>query len=157
MPQATLRITITSPYRDNKQNLSGQPVNSPRVLLGDDNATVLEVVSRMLFPEFEIVGAVRDGVSLVAEARRLNPDVMIVDISMPGLGGIEAIRELKKQPFDPKVIFLSVYEDPSFVEEARALGAMGYVLKSSADRDLIPAIHEALQGHFYQSQSLQRR
>jgi len=122
--------------------------------LADDNPTVLEAVSRILSPGFEIVGTVKDGMSLITEARRLGPDVMIVDMCMPGLSGIEAVRELKKQHITGSIIFLTVYEDPSFVQEIRALGAMGYVLKSSADRDLIPAIREALQGHFYQSPSL---
>jgi len=126
-------------------------VNPPSVLLADDNPNVLEAVSRMLSPEFEIVGAVTDGVSLVAEARRLSPDVMVVDIGMPGLNGIEAVRELKKCSVTGSIVFLTVFQDPSFLEEARAVGAMGYVLKSSADRDLIPAIHEALHGRFFQS------
>ena len=108
----------------------------------------------MLTPEFDVVGAVSDGMSLITEAQRLGPDVMIVDMFMPGLSGIEAARELKKQHITGSIIFLTVYEDPSFVQEIRALGAMGYVLKSSADRDLIPAIREALQGRFYQSPSL---
>ena len=129
-------------------------MNLPSVLLADDDPTVLEAVSRMLHSEFDIVATVRDGVSLVAEARRLNPEVMIVDLFMSGLSGIEAIRELKKQHFKGKAIFLTLYEDSCFVEEARALGAMGYVLKASADRDLLPAIHEALLGHFFQSPSL---
>jgi DNA-binding NarL/FixJ family response regulator len=129
-------------------------LNPPSILLADDNPSVLEALSRMLSPEFEIVGAVTDGVSLVAEARRLSPDVMVVDIGMPGLSGIEAARELKKGFVSGSIVFLTVFQDPSFVEEARVLGVMGYVLKSSADRDLIPAIHEALQGRFFQSPSL---
>jgi DNA-binding NarL/FixJ family response regulator len=74
---------------------------------------------------------------------------------MPGLSGIDVARQLKKRHIRGSIIFLTVYEDPSFVEEARTLGAMGYVLKSSADRDLIPAIHQALQGRFFHSPSLQ--
>ena len=70
---------------------------------------------------------------------------MIVDLSMPELGGLEAARELKKRHIPGCVIFLTVHEDASFVEEAQAVGAMGYVLKSSADRDLVPAIREALE------------
>jgi DNA-binding NarL/FixJ family response regulator len=122
--------------------------------LADDNPNIVEAVSRMLTPEFDVVGAVSDGMSLITEAGRLSPDVMIVDICMPGLSGIEAARELKKQHITGSIIFLTVYEDPTFVQEIRALGAMGYVLKSSADRDLVPAIREALQGRFYQSPSL---
>jgi DNA-binding NarL/FixJ family response regulator len=108
----------------------------------------------MLTPDFEIVGAVSDGKCLVAEAQKLLPDVMIVDIFMPGLNGMDAVRELKKRQVTGHVIFLTVYEDAAFVEEAQALGAMGYVLKTSADRDLIPAIHEALQGRFFHSPCL---
>jgi DNA-binding NarL/FixJ family response regulator len=130
-------------------------MNSPRVLLADDSPTVLEAVSRMLAPEFEVVGSVSDGASLIEEARRLSPDVMIVDLFMPRINGIEAARELKKRHIPGRIIFLSVYEDASFVETAQALGAMGYVLKSSADRDLVRAIREALQGRFFHSPSLQ--
>lgn len=108
----------------------------------------------MLTSEFRIVGAVTDGLSLVADASRLHPDVLIVDLSMPGLGGLEAARELKKRHISGSIIFLTVHEDPALVEEAQSLGAMGYVLKSSADRDLIPAIHEALQGRFFHSRCL---
>jgi DNA-binding NarL/FixJ family response regulator len=138
-----------------KRTLIGEPLNLPSLLLADDNSTVLEAVSRMLTPEFNVVGTVNDGVALVAEAQRLSPDVMIVDVFMPGLSGIEAARELKKQRISGRIIFLTVYEDSSFVEEVRALGAMGYVLKACADRDLVPAIREALQGHFFLSPCLQ--
>ena len=129
-------------------------MNLPRVLLADDSPDVLEAVSRMLAPEFEIVGRVSDGLSLMSEARKLNPDVMVVDLFMPGVSGIEAARELKKRHNPGAIIFLTVYDDASFVEAAQAMGAMGYVLKSSADRDLVPAIREALQGRFYHSPSL---
>jgi DNA-binding NarL/FixJ family response regulator len=141
-------------FHFSSRKLGRRPVNPPSILLADDNPSVLESVSRILSPEFEVVGTVTDGVSLVAEARRLRPDVMIVDLSMPGLSGMQAARELKKGSVPGRIVFLTVFHDPSLVEEARSLGAMGYVLKSSADRDLIPAIHEALQGHFFQSPSL---
>ena len=121
--------------------------------MADDSPTALESISRMLTPEFEIVGTVSDSASLIEQAQRLSPDVMIVDLFMPG-SGIEAARELKKRHVPGRIIFLTVYEDASFVEAAQSLGAMGYVLKSSADRDLIRAIHEALQGHFFHSPSL---
>jgi DNA-binding NarL/FixJ family response regulator len=115
--------------------------------LAGDNPTVLEAVSRMLTPEFDIVGTVSNGMSLIAEARRLSPVVMIVDMFMPGLSGIEAARWVKKRHIASSIV-LTVYEDPSFVQEIRASGTMGYVLKSSADRDLVPAIYEALEGRF---------
>ena len=127
----------------------------PKVLLADDNPTVLEVVSRILTPEFEVVGAVADGRSLITETQKLIPDVVLVDLLMPDLNGLEVARELKKHHRTAKIIFLTVFVDSAFVEEARDIGAMGYVLKSSADRDLIPAIHEALEGRFFHSPSLQ--
>jgi len=111
-------------------------------------------VGRILTPDFDIVGKVGDGLSLISEARRLSPDVMVVDLFMPGLSGLEAARELKKRHNPGCIIFLTVYDDASFMEAAQAAGALGYVLKSSADRDLIPAIREALQGRFFHSPSL---
>jgi DNA-binding NarL/FixJ family response regulator len=125
-----------------------------RVLLADDNETVLQSVQRLLEAEFEIVGVVKDGQSLVAAARKLKPDVMIVDVFMPGMNGIEAARQLKKHHVKGSIIFLTVHRDLSLADEARALGAMGYVLKSSADRDLVPAIQEAQAGRFFLSSAL---
>lgn len=125
-----------------------------RVLLADDNETVLQSVQRILEPHFEVVGAVKDGVSLVAAAKKLKPDVMIVDVFMPGMSGIEAAKQLKKHHVKGSIIFLTVLQDPALADEARAMGAMGYVLKSSADRDLVLAIQEALQGRFFLSPAL---
>jgi DNA-binding NarL/FixJ family response regulator len=125
-----------------------------RVLLADDNDMVLQSVQRILEAHFEIVGAVKDGVSLVAAAQKLNPDVMIVDVFMPGIGGVEAARQLKKHHLKGSIIFLTVLQDSAFADEARAMGAMGYVLKSSADRDLVLAVQEALQGRFFLSSAL---
>jgi DNA-binding NarL/FixJ family response regulator len=129
-------------------------MSATRVLLADGSPDVLEAVSRMLTPEFEIVGMVADGSSLVGRAQELKPDVMIVDLLMPGLSGFEAIRRLKKRRVPGAVIFLTVYNDLALAEEARALGAMGYVLKSSADRELLPAIRDAQQGCFFLSPGL---
>ncbi len=125
-----------------------------RVLLADDNETVLQSVRRILEAEFEIVGVVKDGQSLVAAARKLKPDVMIVDVFMPGMNGIEAARQLKKRHVKGCIIFLTVHQDLALADEARAIGAMGYVLKSSADRDLVPAIQEARAGRFFLSSAL---
>ena len=125
-----------------------------RVLLADDNETVLQSVQRLLEAEFEIVGVVKDGQSLVAAARKLKPDVMIVDVFMPGMNGIEAARELKKRHVKGSIIFLTVHRDLALADEARAIGAMGYVLKTSADRDLVPAIQEARAGRFFLSSAL---
>jgi DNA-binding NarL/FixJ family response regulator len=129
-------------------------MSATRVLLADSNTAVLEAVTRMLEPEFDVISTVRDGTSLVGEAERLKPDLMIVDLLMPGLSGLEAIRQLKKRHLPVAVIFLTVYNDLALAEEARAIGAMGYVLKPSADRELLPAIRNAQQGRFFLSAGL---
>ena len=129
-------------------------MSATRVLLADSSPAVLEAITRMLEPEFDVIGTVRDGSSLVGEAERLKPDVMIVDLLMPGLSGFEAIRRLKKRHVPAPVIFLTVYNDLTLAEEARAIGAMGYVLKPSADRELLPAIRDAQQGCFFLSARL---
>jgi DNA-binding NarL/FixJ family response regulator len=124
-----------------------------RILLADDSPAVLAGIRRLLDPEFEIVGSVADGLSLVAAAKKLRPDVLIVDVMMPGLSGLEAVRRIKKIPRLGSIsILLTVLNDPDLAAEARAAGAMGYVVKTSADRDLVDAIHTALEGHFYLSQ-----
>ena len=108
----------------------------------------------MLEPEFDVIGTVRDGSSLVVEAEKLKPDVMIIDVLIPGLSGFEAIRRLKKRRILAAVIFLTVYSDLALAEEARFIGAMGYVLKPAADRELLPAIRDAQRGCFFLSPGL---
>jgi DNA-binding NarL/FixJ family response regulator len=128
-----------------------------RILLADDSPAVLAGIRRLLVPEFEIVGSVSDGLSLVSAAKALKPDVMIVDVMMPGLSGLEAVRRLRKIPrFNATAIILTVFDDPSMMAEARAAGAMGYVVKSAADRDLVNAIHASLEGRFYSSPTRKR-
>lgn len=125
-----------------------------RVLLADDNEMVLQSVRRILEAEFEIIGVVKDGQSLVTAAQKLKPDVMIVDVFMPGMSGLEAAKQLKRRHVKGSIIFLTVVQDQSLADEARTLGAMGYVVKSSADRDLVLAIQEALAGRFFLSSAL---
>ena len=129
-------------------------MSAPRVLLADSSPTVLDAVTRMLEPEFDVIGTVRDGSSLVVEAEKLKPDVMIIDVLIPGLSGFEAIRRLKKRRVLAAVIFLTVFSDLALAEEARFIGAMGYVLKPAADRELLPAIRDAQQGCFFLSPGL---
>jgi len=121
----------------------------PRVLLADDHKIVLEGLRSLLEPEFEIVGAVEDGRALVAEAKRLGPDVVVADISMPGLNGIDAARQIRKMDERMKIVFLTMHADVSYAAEAFNAGATGFVLKHSAPQELITAIREAMQGRTY--------
>ena len=125
-----------------------------RVLLADDHETILARVRSVLSNEFEIVGTVTNGRDAVKEVRRLDPDVLVIDISMPVLDGLQAVSELQSTNRRTKVVFLTVHEDPDFVTAALSAGASGYVTKSHLTTDLVPAIREALEGHNYVSQSI---
>ncbi len=120
-----------------------------RILLADDHQIVLEGLKNLLEQEFEVVGTVEDGRALVAEARKLHPDVIVVDISMPLLNGIEAVRQIKKTDNRSKIIFLTMHPDVTYAATAFDAGASGYVLKNSASRELVTAIKEAVQGKTY--------
>jgi DNA-binding NarL/FixJ family response regulator len=113
---------------------------------------MLEKVVYLLKGEFEIVGTVGNGRRLIEAALTLDPDLIVTDISMPVLDGIEAVCLLKKSASRAKVIFLTVHEDPAFVAAAISAGAQGYVLKNRIFVDLIPAIRKVLQGHVFASQ-----
>jgi DNA-binding NarL/FixJ family response regulator len=130
--------------------------NQPRVLLGDDHPPIIERVIGLLESRYEIVGAVGNGADLVAEAQRLQPDLIVLDISMPGLTGIEAARQLRESGSTAKVIFLTVHERIEFVHACLAEGALGYVVKSRMAMDLIPAIRDALSGHRFISPPVSR-
>ncbi len=123
----------------------------PRILLADDHPGILKTISRLLETEFEVVGAVEDGQALISAAAPLQPDVVIVDISMPGINGIEAVRQLKQAGSTTKIIFLTIHEDPDFLAEALSTSALGYVVKTRLVTDLIPAIHEALANRSFVS------
>ena len=121
----------------------------PRILLADDHTMLLEAFKALLEPEFEIVGTVTDGRALLTEFSRLNPDVVLMDISMPLLNGLDAGRQLKLQQRSVKLIYVTMNPDPELAGEALRLGASGYVLKSSAASELTQAIREALRGRSY--------
>jgi DNA-binding NarL/FixJ family response regulator len=123
----------------------------PRVLLADDHAVVIDGLRRLLEPEFEVVGTAGDGWELLAAAERLKPELIVADISMPLLNGIEALRHLKKAGLRAKVIILSMHADVEFGVEALRSGASGYVLKHSASEALSRAIREVLEGRIYVS------
>ena len=121
----------------------------PRVLIADDHKIVVEGLKKMLDPDFEIAGTVEDGRELVTAAEKLRPDAIIVDISMPMLNGIDAVRQIKKVNEAIKVVFLTMHLDVAYAMSAFQAGASGYVLKHSASDELVTAIHEALQGRTY--------
>jgi DNA-binding NarL/FixJ family response regulator len=121
----------------------------PRVLLADDHTIVTEGLKSILDPEFELVGTAEDGRALLAAAEELKPDVIVADITMPRLNGLDAVRALKKTNQHTKVVFLTMHSDPDLATEAFRVGASGYLLKQSAGDELITAIHTVLQGEVY--------
>jgi DNA-binding NarL/FixJ family response regulator len=125
---------------------SGQP--RLKILLADDNPSLLLEFQRVLDKEFEIVSTVADGRALLEQYDRLRPEVIVTDISMPLMDGFEAVANLHHRG-KPRVIFLTVHEDQAFVDEAKALGAMGYVLKRSRPSVLVDAIRSAHEGRFF--------
>lgn len=121
----------------------------PRVLLADDHRLLREAFAQLLEPHCDVLGAVADGRALVAAAKELRPDVVVLDIAMPLLNGFDAARQLKRLMPAVKVIFLTVSEDPDLAAEAFRVGASGFLLKNSAASELFQAIQEVLQGRSY--------
>ena len=117
-----------------------------RVLLADDHRLVAEGLKGLLADEFELVGIVEDGLALLAAAKKLRPDVIVADITMPRLNGIEALARLKKSNPDAKVVFLTMHQDASYARRALEAGAAAFVIKHSAPAELVAAIHAALKG-----------
>ena len=122
-------------------------MNRPRVLLADDHTMFAQGLETLLEDEFDLVGSVRDGKALLEAAKELDPDVIVVDISMPILNGFDAVRKLKERGVKAKVIFLTMHADAKLVAEAFRCGGSGYVLKQSAGEELISAIKGVLAGH----------
>lgn len=128
-----------------------------RILLADDQKEMLETVAQLLQGEFVIVAAVENGKRVIEAVATLDPDVLVLDISMPIMSGLEAATRLKVSGAKAKVIFLTVYEDPDMVEAAFSAGALGYVLKGRIATDLVPAMREVLQDRIFVSPSVRRR
>lgn len=125
-----------------------------RVLLADDHPHVLEKVTQLLEPEYEIVGTANDGESLVHAAGRLEPEVLVIDVTMPLLDGIEAANRLREEGSDSRIVFLTVHADPDYVRACLATGAFGYVAKARMSTDLPRAIKEALAGRIFISSTV---
>jgi len=121
----------------------------PRVLLADDHVLVIDGLRRILEPECEVVGAVEDGRSLLKAAEKLQPDIVLLDISIPLLNGVEAARRLRKTVPAAKLIFVTMHADATYVTRAFRAGASGYVLKRCASMELVSAIHAVLKGRTY--------
>jgi DNA-binding NarL/FixJ family response regulator len=127
-----------------------------RVLLADDHQIIVEGLRSLLTPEFDVIGTVGDGRALVAQAAALQPDVMVVDISLPLLNGIEAIRQIIKAEPHARIVVLTMHPDVIYALRAFDAGALGYVVKHSASAELIAAIDAALKGEMYISPRLDK-
>jgi len=120
-----------------------------RILIADDHKFITESLKSILEPTYEIVGIVEDGQMLIKEAGRLLPDVLVVDISMPKLNGLEAVRQIKKEGIDSKVVFLTMHPNVMYASNALEAGALGYVLKHSAHSELQQAVENVLLGKIF--------
>ncbi len=126
-------------------------MKKPRVILADDHKIVLEGLRGLLSAEFELVGEAANGQELLERARELAPDVVVADISMPLLNGIDAVRKMREEGGTAKVVFLTMHPDVVYATRALDAGASGYVLKHSASDELVEAIKIALRGGTYLS------
>jgi DNA-binding NarL/FixJ family response regulator len=124
-------------------------MDKPRLLIADDHKIFVEGMKRLLSADFDIAGVAEDGRKLVAAAEKLRPDVIVADISMPMLNGIDAVRQIKKAHPEITVVFLTMHPDAAYAVSAFKAGGSGYVLKNSAPDELITAIREGLQGRTY--------
>ncbi len=129
-------------------------MNRPRLLLADDHRIVAEGLRSILAPKFDLLGIVEDGRELVAAAMRLTPDVIIADISMPQLNGMDAVVQLRERGCRAKIVFLTMHKDVTYAVRALEIGASGFVLKHSASTELLAAIHAALDGKTYLSNEI---
>jgi DNA-binding NarL/FixJ family response regulator len=132
-------------------------MKKPRLLLADDHTILLEGLRALLAPEFEVVATAADGRAVLEAAEKHQPDLILLDISMPGLNGIEAARRLKQSNPGAKLIILTMHADLSFVSAAFEAGVSGYVLKQSAATELVAALHEVDSGRRYLSSMIQKR
>ena len=132
----------------------GMPSVRPRVLIADDHRAMLDTLVHLLDGEFEIVAAVMDGVAAVKRATQLEPDLLVLDIAMPGLNGIAAATRLKEGGSTAKIVFVTNLHDREFVEGSLALGNVGFVVKDRLVADLLPAIRQVLNGQPFISPSV---
>jgi DNA-binding NarL/FixJ family response regulator len=124
-------------------------MSRPRVLLADDHQILAEGLRSLLEPEFEVVGVVADGRELVAAGKQHRPDVIVADVTMPSLNGIDAAVQLRDAGVEAQVVFLTMHRDVAYARRAIAAGAAGFVLKQSAAAELVTAVREAVRGGTY--------
>lgn len=127
-----------------------------RVLLADDHTMVAEGLKGLLALEFDFIGMVEDGRAMVEAAKALRPDVIVADITMPHLNGIEALEEIEKFDSDVRIVFLTMHRDVSYARRALEAGAAGFVLKHSASKELVLAVHAASQGRTFITPQIER-
>lgn len=128
----------------------------PKVLIADDHSMVIAGLRSLLEPEFEVVGAVNDGRAVLPAVRKLQPDVVVIDISMPLLNGLDCTRQLHDTGCTAKILILTMHPDATLAQEALAAGASGYLLKSSPGSELKGALRDVLQGRTYLSPGVTR-
>lgn len=127
-----------------------------RILIADDHSMVIDGLRRFLEPEYEVVGAVNDGRAVLPEVRKLQPDVVVVDISMPLLNGLDCTRQLREAGCTAKILILTMHPDATLAQEALAAGASGYILKTSPGSELKEALRDVLLGRTYLSRAVAR-
>lgn len=125
-----------------------------RIVLAEDDGLMLNAISKLLDGDFEIVGKAADGSELVQKVARLKPDIVVLDISMPRLNGIEAAREIREKSPEAKIVFLTQYADRAYIQEAFRMGASAYVVKQNAASELRSALNQALEGCYFVSATL---
>lgn len=121
----------------------------PRILMADDHSIVLAGLKKLVETEGEVVGTVEDGRALVEEAKKLRPDIILLDISMPLLNGLDAARQLTKVVPECKLVFLTMHATPAYAMEAFKAGASGYLIKRSATSELKQALQAVMRGQHY--------
>jgi DNA-binding NarL/FixJ family response regulator len=129
---------------------------NPTIVIADDHKIVAEGLVALLTENFDVLAVVNDGIALVDAARKLRPDVIVADVVMPHLTGLDALHQIKEERMRCKVVFLTMHSEPQMVRLALQQGAAGYILKECAGEELITALHEVLKGHTFVSPSIQK-
>jgi DNA-binding NarL/FixJ family response regulator len=128
-----------------------------RIIIADDSPEIRAIIEMRLLQHYDVVSKVEDGLQLIESVLSLQPDIFVTDISMPGISGIEVLRRLRSQQINIPAVILTVHEDQELLEASLSHGALGFVLKSRIDRDLLPAIQQALEGRVFISERMRAK